>query len=683
MQMNNSSEGQYLSDSSRGAAAGMAAESAKSHSTAPAAALAGDAAAQTAGEAAQLAKAMYTLQGAAGREALRQLPPEQLLHDSRTDDPRNLRARELLSEARRNHQRLDRLVEYAVRKKALRERTGEAPPERPGRHSGLAAESPEARFPEAGRGAAPARESGAFNNSHDRAGGMACAEGRTGSDKRTLAAATHSGAASGADTGTAGSADAAGSAVSAAVLPDKGGAYNHDSDEGRRGGRVTVSMTGSGARYRLHKDTLSGRSGDEAAQRARLEWYRSLPFARLDELWHSGEDLTEQLALPAHELFDQASKVLKRNIKALHEQGLISKAQMLSVYDSDGRGLYLGGDPVLASLSSALANMSSEDLPDIPEFRRENTSWLARLTVEGSIEGRHLGIFNAHDHSDQARAAQTMVLRSLWSSCLTSMWWSEHRLEIARAHLTPADSPQARAQLSVHTDPQPMAASAAAQPGLSTTDTPAVSNAVSPAQQLNHSAEHSHADRTEQQYLARADLMRAQGHEGGSSGRARGGGMLTLAAALSALALGVAVPQAAAQEPGAVEQAGTVLGEFARLRSLQQRFKYSQSAEDTAWAVLEAARSLGQLSDQAGGPGNSVRGSAGGPPPWAAQGPLKVPDDSQGAAADKARPAQSPLAAAAAPAHGAPDPLRKSTAPDVSAQADSRAQAHAMVRPRH
>ena len=166
--------------------------------------------------------------------------------------------------------------------------------------------------------------------------------------------------------------------------------------------------------------------------------------------------------------------------------------------------------------------------------------------------------------------------------------------------------------------------------------------------------------------------------------------MLTLAAALSALALGVAAPQAAAQEPGAVEQAGTVLSEFARLHSLQQRFKYSQSAEDTAWAVLEAARSLGQLSEQAGGPGNSAQGSAGGPPPWAAQGPLKVPDDTQATAADRGRPAQSHLAAAAT----ATGPLRNSAAPDLSAQAASRTeeyaraqaqaheQLHARVRPR-
>lgn len=148
--------------------------------------------------------------------------------------------------------------------------------------------------------------------------------------------------------------------------------------------------------------------------------------------------------------------------------------------------------------------------------------------------------------------------------------------------------------------------------------------------------------------------------------------MLTLVAALSALALGVAAPHAAAQEPGAVEQAGTVLSEFARLHSLQQRFKYSQSAQDTAWAVLEAARSLGQLSEQAGGHGNSAHGSAGGPPPWAAQGPLKVPDDTQ-AAADKARPPQSPLAAAAT----ATGTFRKSAAPDLSAQPGSRTQAHA------
>ncbi|MCK0533704.1 MULTISPECIES: hypothetical protein [unclassified Anaerobiospirillum] len=684
MQMNNSSESKYLSDSSSGPAAGVTVESAKSQSAVTAApacaqsgvcAQSGDVAAdEGAAGAAQLAKSLYTLQGAAGREALRELPPEQLLHDSRTDDPRNLRARELLSEAKRNHQRLDRLVEYAVRKKALRERTGEAPPERPGRHGGLASEHPEAGRSDYGRSAAPAQKAGAFlaqpadafNNGHDRAGAMAPGEGRASLDKRTFAAATGSGGYHGADTGAAG---APGRAVSAAVQPEMGDAYDHESDEGRRGGRVTVSMTGSGARFRLHKDTLSGRSGDEAAQRARLEWYRSLPFARLDELWHSGQDLTEQLALPAHELFDQARKVLKRNIKALHEQGLISKAQMLSVYDSDGRGLYLGGDPVLASLSSALANVSSEDLPDIPEFRRENTCWLARLTVEGSIEGRHLGIFNAHDHSDQARAAQTMVLRSLWSSCLTSMWWSEHRLEIARAHLTAADHPEDGALHSALTEPLPMAASAAAPVGHSHTG----STADSSAQPLNPSAEHSCAGKTEQQYLARADLMRSQGHEGSSSGRDRGGVMLTLAAALSAMALGVAVPQAAAQEPGAVEQAGTVLSEFARLHSLQQRFKYSQSAQDTAWAVLEAARSLGQLSDQAGGPGNSAQGSAGAPPPWAAQGPLKVPDDTQATAADKVSPPQSPLAAAAT----ATGPLRKSAAPDLSAQTASRVHCHA------
>ena len=689
MQMNNSSESKYLSDSSSVPAAGVTVVSAKSHSALPAAPAcaqpgagaatvaaqvsvpAGDAAAaEGAAGAAQLAKAMYTLQGAAGREALRELPPEQLLHDSRTDDPRNLRARELLSEAKRNHQRLDRLVEYAVRKKALRERTGEAPPERPGRHGGLASEHPEAGRSAAGRSAAPTQKAGAFNNGHDRAGAMAHGEGRASSDKRTFAAATGSGGYHGADTGAAG---APGSALSAAVQPEMGGAYAHESDEGRRVGRVTVSMTGSGARFRLHKDTLSGRSGDEAAQRARLEWYRSLPFARLDELWHSGQDLTEQLALPAHELFDQARKVLKRNIKALHEQGLISKAQMLSVYDSEGRGLYLGGDPVLASLSSALANVSSEDLPDIPEFRRENTSWLARLTVEGSIEGRHLGIFNAHDHSDQARAAQTMVLRSLWSSCLTSMWWSEHRLEIARAHLTAADHPEDAARQSALTEPQPLATGAAAPAGHSHTGSTADSGADSSAQQFHYSAEHSCAGKTEQQYLARADLLRAQGHEGSSSGRAGGGVMLTLAAALSALAMGVAVPQAAAQEPGAVEQAGTVLSEFARLHSLQQRFKYSQSAQDTAWAVLEAARSLGQLSEQAGGPGNSAQGSAGGPPPWAAQGPLKVPDNTQAAAADKVSPPQSPLAAAAT----ATGPLRKSAAPDLSAQAASRVHSHA------
>ncbi|MCK0525621.1 hypothetical protein [Anaerobiospirillum sp. NML120449] len=692
MQMNNSSESKYLSDSSSGPAAGVTVESAKSQSAVPAApacaqpgagsataaaqvsVAAGDVAADEAAGAAQLAKSLYTLQGAAGREALRELPPEQLLHDSRTDDPRNLRARELLSEARRNHQRLDRLVEYAVRKKALRERTGEAPPERPGRQGGPASEHPEAGRPAAGRSAAPAQKAGAFlaqpagafNNGHDRAGAMAHGEGRASLDKRTFAAATGSGADRGADTGAAGAPDRA---VSAAMHPEMGGAYAQESDEGRRGGRVTVSMTGSGARYRLHKDTLSGRSGDEAAQRARLEWYRSLPFARLDELWHSGQDLTEQLALPAHELFDQARKVLKRNIKALHEQGLISKAQMLSVYDSDGRGLYLGGDPVLASLSSALANVSSEDLPDIPEFRRENTSWLARLTVEGSIEGRHLGIFNAHDHSDQARAAQTMVLRSLWSSCLTSMWWSEHRLEIARAHLTAEDHNKAAAQHSALTEPQPLATGAAAPAGHSHTG----STADSSAQPLNPSAEHSCAGKTEQQYLARADLMRTQGNEGSSSGRDRGGVMLTLAAALSALALGVAVPQAAAQEPGAVEQAGTVLSEFARLHSLQQRFKNSQSAQDTAWAVLEAARSLGQLSEQAGGPGNSAHGSAGDPPPWAAQGPLKVPDDTQAAAADRGRPPQSPMAAAAT----ATGSLRKSAAPDLSAQAASRGHSHA------
>ena len=722
MQMNNSSESKYLSDSSSGPAAGVTVESAKSQSAVPAApecaqpgagaatvatqvsVLAGDVAdAEGAAGAAQLAKSLYTLQGAAGREALRELPPEQLLHDSRTDDPRNLRARELLSEAKRNHQRLDRLVEYAVRKKALRERTGEAPPERPDRHSGIASERPEAGRSDYGRSAAPtqkagaflAQPAGAFNNGHDRAGAMAPGEGRASLDKRTFAAATGSGGYHGADTGAAG---APGRAVSAAVQPEMGGAYAHESDEGRRGGRVTVSMTGSGARFRLHKDTLSGRSGDEAAQRARLEWYRSLPFARLDELWHSGQDLTEQLALPAHELFDQARKVLTRNIKALHEQGLISKAQMLSVYDSDGRGLYLGGDPVLASLSSALANVSSEDLPDIPEFRRENTSWLARLTVEGSIEGRHLGIFNAHDHSDQARAAQTMVLRSLWSSCLTSMWWSEHRLEIARAHLTAADHPEDGALHSALTEPQPLATGAAAPAGHSHTgstadggaDSPAGYPADIPAYQPAPSAEHSCAGKTELQYLALADLMRTPGHEGSSSGRAGGGVMLTLAAALSALALGVAVPQAAAQEPGAVEQAGTVLSEFARLHSLQQRFKYSQSAEDTAWAVLEAARSLGQLSEQAGGPGNSAQGSAGDPPPWAAQGPLKVPDDTQATAADRGRPAQSPLAAAAT----ATGTLRKSAAPDLSAQAaalvhsHARAQAqahdqlHAWVRPR-
>ena len=596
MQMNNSSESKYLSDSSAGAASGGTVVSAKSQSAVPAAPAgaqpgagaatdaaqvsvpAGDAAdAVGAAGAAQLAKAMYTLQGAAGREALRELPPEQLLHDSRTDDPRNLRARELLSEAKRNHQRLDRLVEYAVRKKALRERTGKAPPERPGPHGGLASEHPEAGRSDYGRSAAPAQKAGAFlaqpadafNNGHDRAGAMAPGEGRASLDKRTFAAATGSGGYHGADTG------APGSAVSAAVQPEMGGAYAHESDEVHRGGRVTVSMTGSGARFRLHKDTLSGRSGDEAAQRARLEWYRSLPFARLDELWHSGQDLTEQLALPAHELFDQARKVLKRNIKALHEQGLISKAQMLSVYDSDGRGLYLGGDPVLASLSSALANVSSEDLPDIPEFRRENTSWLARLTVEGSIEGRHLGIFNAHDHSDQARAAQTMVLRALWSSCLTSMWWSEHRLEIARAHLTAADHPEDGALHSALTEPQPLATGAAAPSGHSHNG----STADSPAQPLNPSAEHSCAGKTEQQYLARAELMEHRAMRAAASGRAGGGVMLTLAAALSALALGVAVPQAAAQESGAVEQAGTVLSEFARLHSLQQRFKYSQSAQ--------------------------------------------------------------------------------------------------------
>lgn len=694
MQMNNSSESKYLSDSSSGPAAGVTVESAKSQSAVPAAPAcaqpgagaataaaqvsvpAGDAAAdEAAAGAAQLAKSLYTLQGAAGREALRELPPEQLLHDSRTDDPRNLRARELLSEAKRNHQRLDRLVEYAVRKKALRERTGDAPPERPGPQGGPASEHPEAGRSDYGRGAAPAQKAGAllaqpagaFNNGHDRASAVAPGEGRSSLDKRTFAAATGSGGYHGADTG------APGSAVSAAVQPDMGGAYAHESDEVHRGGRVTVSMTGSGARFRLHKDTLSGRSGDEAAQRARLEWYRSLPFARLDELWHSGQDLTEQLALPAHELFDQARKVLKRNIAALHEQRLISKAQMLSVYDSDGRGLYLGGDPVLASLSSALANLSSEDLPDIPEFRRENTSWLARLTVEGSIEGRHLGIFNAHDHSDQARAAQTMVLRSLWSSCLTSMWWSEHRLEIARAHLTAADHPEDGALHSALTEPQPLATGAAAPAGHSIADSPAGYPADIPAYQPAPSAEHSCAGKTEQQYLARADLMRTQGHEGSSSGRAGGGVMLTLAAALSALALGVAVPQAAAQEPGAVEQAGTVLSEFARLHSLQQRFKYSQSAQDTAWAVLEAARSLGQLSDQAGDPGNSAQGSAGGPPPWAAQGPLKVPDDTQATAADKVSPAQSSLAAAAT----ATGSLRKSAAPDLSAQAASRVHSHA------
>lgn len=715
MQMNNSSESKYLSDSSSVPAAGVTVVSAKSHSALPAApacaqpgagaamaaaqvsVAAGDAAAaEGAAGAAQLAKSLYTLQGAAGREALRELPPEQLLHDSRTDDPRNLRARELLSEARRNHQRLDRLVEYAVRKKALRERTGKAPPERPGPQGGPASEHPESGRPAAGRSAAPAQKAGAFlaqpagafNNGHDRAGAMAPGEGRARSDKDTFAAATGSGgyhgADTGADTGAAGIAGAPGRAVSAAVQPDMGDAYAHESDEVHRGGRVTVSMTGSGARFRLHKDTLSGRSGDEAAQRARLEWYRSLPFARLDELWHSGQDLTEQLALPAHELFDQARKVLTRNIKALHEQGLISKAQMLSVYDSDGRGLYLGGDPVLASLSSALANVSSEDLPDIPEFRRENTSWLARLTVEGSIEGRHLGIFNAHDHSDQARAAQTMVLRSLWSSCLTSMWWSEHRLEIARAHLTAADHNKTAANHSALTEPQPLATWAAAPVGHSHTgstadspvdggaDSPAGYPADIPAHQPDHSAEHSCAGKTEQQYLARADLMRTQGHEGSRSGRAGGGVMLTLAAALSALALGVAAPQAAAQEPGAVEQAGTVLSEFSRLHSLQQRFKYSQSAQDTAWAVLEAARSLGQLSEQAGDPGNSAHGSDGAPPPWAAQGPLKVPDDTQ-AAADKVSPAQSPQAAAAT----ATGSFRKSAAPDLSAQAASRVHSHA------
>ena len=688
MQMNNSSESKYLSDNFSGPAAGVTVEGAKSQSAVPAAPAgaqpgagaataaaqvsvpAGDVAADEAAGAAQLAKSLYTLQGAAGREALRELPPEQLLHDSRTDDPRNLRARELLSEARRNHQRLDRLVEYAVRKKALRERTGDAPPERPGPQGGPASEHPEAGRSDYGRSAAPAQKAGAFNNGHDRAGAMAPGEGSASLDKRTFAAATGSGDDRGADTGASGAPDRA---VSAAVQPDMGGAYAHESGEGRRVGRVTVSMTGSGARFRLHKDTLSGRAGDEAAQRARLEWYRSLPFALLDELWHSGQDLTEQLALPAHELFEQARKVLKRNIKALHEQGLISKAQMLSVYDSDGRGLYLGGDPVLASLSSALANVSSEDLPDIPEFRRENTSWLARLTVEGSIEGRHLGIFNAHDHSDQARAAQTMVLRSLWSSCLTSMWWSEHRLEIARAHLTAADHQEDGALHSALTEPLPMAASAAALVGHSPADSPAGYHADIPAQQPDHSAEHSCAGKTEQQYLARAELMRTPGHEGSSSGRAGGGVMLTLAAALSALALGVAVPQAAAQEPGAVEQAGTVLSEFARLHSLQQRFKYSQSAEDTAWAVLEAARSLGQLSDQAGDPGNSSHGSAGDPPPWAAQGPLKVPDDTQATAADKVSPPQS-LQAAAATATGT---FRKSAAPDLSAQPGSRTQAHA------